>query len=630
MKKNEQAAHEHELSLGDVHETVDTTSNKKKWSRFFSFIGPAYLVSVGYMDPGNWATDLQGGSQFGYTLIWVLLMSNMMALLLQSLSARLGIVRRRDLAQANREVYPRTINFCLYILAELAIAACDLAEVVGMAIGIQLLTGLPLIWGVSITILDTFLLFYLQKLGIRKLEAFIIGLIAVIGGSFFIEIFFAKPEWIEVAKGFKPTLLSNTALYIAVGIIGATIMPHNLYLHSALVQTRKVTQDDKSIRRALKFNFIDSAVALNIAFIVNACILILAAAAFFKSGHTDVATIQDAHKLLEPQLGSWLAPKLFAIALIAAGQSSTITGTLAGQIVMEGYLRLRINPLLRRLLTRLLAIVPAMLVVLISGEEKVNDLLVLSQVILSLQLSFAIIPLIHFVSDKTTMGVYAIKSYTKVISWLVAGILVFLNVKLVAETAIEVFAQEGHLATKLMMGAGALIYAWLFIMMTVLPIINKQKEHKSIRLHSEEKLLQNLTLPPIIKIAVALDFSINDEKLIAHALSQGKKEASYVLIHVVETVSANYLGEAADDYETRKDQERLEAYAAQLIQLGYRVTAELGYENRIDAILKIVKKENADMLVMGAHRHSGIKDYVYGATVDQVRHKLSIPVLIVS
>ena len=271
-----------ELSLGEVHESVDTSRHHKKWSRFFSFIGPAYLVSVGYMDPGNWATDLQGGAQFGYTLIWVLLMSNLMALLLQSLSTRLGIVRRRDLAQANREVYPKVINFCLYLLAEVAIAACDLAEVIGMAIGIQLLTGLPLVWGVSITILDTFLLFYLQKLGMRKLEAFIIALIAIIAISFFAEIFFAKPNWGEVAKGFKPTILNAQALYIAVGIIGATVMPHNLYLHSALVQTRKVKADDTSIKRALRFNVIDSAVALNIAFVVNACILILAASTFFR------------------------------------------------------------------------------------------------------------------------------------------------------------------------------------------------------------------------------------------------------------------------------------------------------------------------------------------------------------
>lgn len=582
------------------------------------------------MDPGNWATDLQGGAQFGYTLIWVLLMSNLMALLLQGLSVRLGIVRRRDLAQANREVYPKVVNFCLYLLAEIAIAACDLAEVIGMAIGIQLLTGLPLVWGVSITILDTFLLFYLQKLGIRKLEAFIVALIAIIALSFFAELFFAKPDWGGVAHGFKPTLLNSQALYIAVGIIGATVMPHNLYLHSALVQTRKVKANDAGIRRALRFNLIDSAVALNIAFVVNASILILAASTFFTSGHTNVATIQDAHKLLEGMLGTRLAPILFAIALIAAGQSSTVTGTLAGQIVMEGYLKLRINPLLRRLLTRLLAIIPALLVVIIAGEEKVNDLLILSQVILSLQLSFAIIPLIHFVSDKRTMGAYAINRFVQILAWLVATILVYLNVKLVAETVIKVFEEEGQLLLKTITGLGTLGFAWLFVMMAILPVINRKKERKSIRLHSEEKMLQNLHIPQTNCIAVALDFSNLDEKLIAYALSQGRQHASYVLMHIVETVAANYSGEAADDYETRSDLQRLEDYEQQLIKLGYDVKIALGYKDRIDEIIRIVKMEQADMLVLGAHRHKGLKDYVYGATVDQVRHRLTIPVLIVS
>ncbi len=629
MKTTAEQANIHELSLGEVHESVDTTKSKK-WSRFLAFVGPAYMVSVGYMDPGNWATDLQGGAQFGYRLIWVLLMSNLMALLLQNLSARLGIVRRRDLAQANREVYPQIVNFCLYILAELAIAACDLAEVIGMAIGIQLLTGLPLIWGVSVTILDTFLLFWLQKLGMRKLEAFIIALIIIIGLSFFAEIFFAKPQWGEVVKGFKPSALNAQALYIAVGIIGATVMPHNLYLHSALVQTRKVKSDDASIKRALKFNTIDSVVALNIAFVVNACILILAASTFFNSGHQNVATIQDAHQLLQGLLGTKLAPVLFAVALIAAGQSSTVTGTLAGQIVMEGYLKLRINPLLRRIITRMLAIIPALLVVIIAGEDKVNDLLVLSQVILSLQLSFAVIPLIHFVSDKKTMGAYVIKPYTKILAWLVAVVLVYLNVKLVAETVIGVFTDEGGMFLKILTAAGALIFVWLFIMMTVLPVMNKQKARKSIRLHGEEKSLRNLMVPATQRIAVALDFSYLDEKLIAYALNQGKKEATYILMHVVETASAKYFGDAADDFETRSDHERLEDYAMQLKNLGYHIVIALGYENRITEILRIIKTENADMIIMGAHRHTGIKDYVYGATVDQVRHKLTIPVLIVN
>lgn len=616
-------------SLSDVHATVDT-QKRKGWRKLFAFFGPAYLVSVGYMDPGNWATDLQGGAQFGYTLIWVLLMSNLMALLLQSLSARLGVVRKRDLAQANREVYPPLVNFCLYILAELAIAACDLAEVLGMAIGIQLLTGLDLLWGVSLTVLDTFLLFYLQKLGIRKLEAFIIVLVVIIGLSFIIEVFLAKPDMAEVAKGFIPHALNNQALYIAVGIIGATVMPHNLYLHSALVQTRKVKHDYTSIKKALKYNTIDSAIALNAAFVVNACILILAAAVFFTTGHTEVAKIEDAHKLLEPMLGSKLAPLLFAIALIASGQSSTVTGTLAGQIVMEGYLRLRINPLLRRLITRLLAIVPAVLVIAISGEDEVDDLLVLSQVILSLQLSFAIIPLIHFVSDKQTMKEFVISNWTKVLSWLVAAILVFLNVRLVVETAISVFSESGDIIGKILMALGSLLFAWLFVMMTVLPISRRRKEKKRIEIHSEERLLKNLTIPESQRIAVALDFSANDEKLIAHALTQGKHVASYVLLHVVETVSAQYSRDAAGDYESEKDRERLEKYAAQLQGMGYKTSIALGYYNRTNEIIRIVKDCKADLLVMGAHRHKGLRDYLYGQTVDYVRHRLSIPVLIVS
>lgn len=343
-----------DISLSEVHGSVDTTRQGSTLRKILAFLGPAYLVSVGYMDPGNWATDLAGGSKFGYSLIWVLLMSNLMALLLQSLSARLGIVRGRDLAQANREMFPRIINIPLYVLAEIAIAATDLAEVLGMAIGIHLLTGLPLLTGVIITVLDTLLLLLLQRLGMRKMESFIIALVAIIGLSFLAQMIFAKPPLGAVVTGFIPSIPNDEALYIAIGIIGATVMPHNLYLHSALVQTRKIKRDAKSIREALKMNLIDSTIALNLAFFVNAAILVLAATVFFKNGRTDVVEIKEAHQLLAPLLGTGLAPVLFAIALIAAGQSSTITGTLAGQIVMEGYLRLRINPWIRRLLTRFL------------------------------------------------------------------------------------------------------------------------------------------------------------------------------------------------------------------------------------------------------------------------------------
>lgn len=619
-----------ENSLSEVHETVDTTRPRKGWRRILAYIGPAYLVSVGYMDPGNWATDLQGGAKFGYQLIWVLLMSNLMALLLQSLSARLGIVRRRDLAQANREVYPPIVNFCLYILAELAIAACDLAEVLGMAIGIYLLTGLPLIWGTVITVLDTFLFLILQRYGIRKMEAFIICLVAIIGCSFLVEILLAKPDMVQVVKGFVPTALNHEALYIAVGIIGATVMPHNLYLHSALVQTRKISSDSRGIRKAIKYNLIDSTIALNAAFFVNAAILVLAASVFFSSGNTDVAQIKDAHKLLEPLMGSKLAPILFAVALIAAGQSSTLTGTLAGQIVMEGYLQLRINPWLRRLLTRLIAIVPAVLVILIYGEEKVDDLLVFSQVILSLQLGFAVIPLIHFVSDKNTMGEYAIKTYTKIGAWLVAIILVALNVKLVMEETFKVFESSAMWYWKILLIIGLVLFVGLFLIMTFLPMIKQRREKQRAVLHGETAVLTNLAVTQFKRIAIALDFSASDEKLIAHAIAQGHTKVTYVLLHVVESVSARYLGESSDDDETRRDRLRLQDYASQLKEKGYEIETIIGYKNRVKEIIRIVTDAKADMLVMGAHRHSGLKDYIFGETIEDVRHKLQIPVLIVN
>ena len=618
-------------SLSDVHETVDTTKPRKGIRRFLAFVGPAYLVSVGYMDPGNWATDLQGGAKFGYQLIWVLLMSNLMALLLQNLAARLGIVRRRDLAQANREAYPKVANFCLYILAEIAIAACDLAEVLGMALGIHLLfPAIPLLGGVGITVLDTLLLLWLQSFGIRKLEAFIFALVLIIGLCFLAEIILAKPNLAAVATGFLPTALNKEALYIAVGIIGATVMPHNLYLHSALVQTRKIGNDVASIKKALKFNLIDSTIALNAAFFVNAAILVLAASTFFTTGHSGVAKIEDAHHLLDGLLGTKAAPLLFAIALIAAGQSSTVTGTLAGQIVMEGYLKLRINPWLRRLITRLIAIIPAVVVIVLYGDEKVDALLVFSQVILSLQLGFAVIPLIHFVSDKKTMGDFAIKPLTQIAAWVVAIILVGLNVNMVVGQSIDLFHTDGLIGWKILVVIIGLLFVWLFLTMTFLPIIKKNVKHATSKIHTDTKPLSNLHIMPISRIAVALDFSENDENLIANALSQGGMNAVYVLLHIVESASAKYLGSDTDDEETRIDKERLINYQTQLQKLGYKVSIYIGYRNRIKEIVRIVNDTNSQMLVVGAHRHTGIKDYLFGETIDVVRHQLKIPVLIVN
>ncbi len=617
-------------SLSEVHQTVDTTSTRRPgWRRILSFFGPAYLVSVGYMDPGNWATDLAGGSQFGYKLIWVLLMSNMMALLLQSLSARLGIVRGRDLAQANRETYPRYINYALYGLAEIAIAATDLAEILGMAIGLQLLTGLPLIWGVLITVLDTFLFLLLQRLGMRKMEAFIISLVAIIGASFLVEIILAKPDFGEVATGFIPGSLSPSELYIAIGIIGATVMPHNLYLHSALVQTRKIKRDDGGIKKALKLNFIDSAVALNLAFFVNAAILVLAATVFFKTGRTDVAEIKVAHELLQPFLGTELAPILFAVALIASGQSSTITGTLAGQIVMEGYLQLRIAPWVRRLMTRLIAVIPAVIVILVNGEENIDSLLVLSQVILSLQLGFAVIPLIHFTSDKRSMGRYAIKPLIIVLASAIAAVLVYLNIRMVVQQATEYFATSDSILWKtIIIIAGALFVSLLLI--AIIYPLRKRKEKHLKEIHAEPGNIDAASIPTYDKIAVAIDFSANDPKLIAHAIGQAKNNTSFILIHVVESVSATIYGNESDDLETRKDKEKLNAYVSQLIAKGFIAEGILGFKHRSREIVRIVKESNADMLVIGAHGHSGLKDIIYGETTNAVRHELSIPVLVVN
>ncbi len=622
--------HNDDHSLSEVHHSVDTTMPRSnRWRRLFSFLGPAYLVSVGYMDPGNWATDLQGGSRFGYALIWVLLMSNLMAILLQSLSARLGIVRGKDLAQANHEAYPKSVNYILYGLAELAIAATDLAEVLGMAIGIQLLFGLSLTWGVVITVADTFLLLYLQRLGIRKMEAFIIGLVAVVAISFLVEIIFARPDLGEVAAGFIPHLENDAALYIAIGIIGATVMPHNLYLHSALVQTRKIERTDQAIRRAIRFNLIDSTIALNIAFLVNMAILVLAATVFFKTGNAHVGEIREAHRLLEPLLGNTLAPKLFAIALIAAGQSSTITGTLAGQIVMEGYLRLRINPILRRLITRLLAIIPALVVIVLYGEDEVDDLLVFSQVLLSLQLGFAIIPLIHFVSDKNKMGSFVIGTWTKLFAWLIAAVLISLNGKMLINEIMPVL-QSANIPARAIIILTCIFFGAVLLYIIIHPLIGPAKKEELVGIHPDIEPFRPFGKTQYRQIAIALDFSANDEKLIAAALGLGDTDTTYHLIHVVESASAALLNQESGDYETRQDRQRMDFYVEQLNTQGIRARGYLGYKSRSAEITRIVLEAGADLLVAGAHRHTGIRDFIHGETINTVRHQLDIPVFILN
>jgi manganese transport protein len=618
-------------SLEEVNESVSTLNKKSGFRKILAFFGPAYLISVGYMDPGNWATDLAGGSQFGYSLLWVLLMSNMMALLLQSLSARLGIVTQRDLAQASRETYSKFINYILYFLAEIAIAACDLAEVLGMAIGINLLFGIPLIEGVMITVLDTFLLLFLINKGIRKMEAFIIALVLVIGVSFIFEMFFAQPVLGDVIYGLIPSMPNETALYIAIGIIGATVMPHNLYLHSSLVQTRKFDRTTAGIKQALKYNFIDSTIALNLAFFVNAAILILAAATFYKAGMYEVAEIQDAHKFLAPLLGTKWAPILFAVALIAAGQSSTITGTLAGQIIMEGYLNLRIQPWVRRIITRLIAIIPAVVVISIFGEGVTGKLLILSQVILSLQLGFAIIPLIHFVSDKSKMRGFHISRTTQVASWIVASIIVALNAKLVFDE-INGWLEAAENPIILWLTVVPLAFSFLILLLYIVfkPLLTKSKI--AIQNHSPHNLKLRFSKAESYakkEIAVSVDFSSADEIALNSAFELGGTAANYTLIHVVETVGALVYGENIDDHETLVDEKLLEEYKVILSEKGFKVAIQLGFGRPDKVIPEIVNKGNFDVLVMGTHGHTAFKDLLFGTTVDKLRHKISIPLFIV-
>lgn len=616
-------------SLSEVHKTIDISKKKTLFGKLLAFMGPAYIVSVGYMDPGNWATDIAGGAQFGYTLIWVLLMSNLMALLLQSLSAKLGLVAGLDLAQANRITYPRVVNFFLYILAELAIIATDLAEVLGMAIGLNLLFGIDMIWSISITALDTFLIFFLMGKGMRKMEAFIIGLIFIIGGSFLIEMFLAKPDITEIMSGFIPAIPNETALYIAIGIIGATVMPHNLYLHSALVQTRKFGADKKSLKQAIKFNFFDSAIALNLAFFVNAAILILAAATFYKTGNFQISEIEEAYKFLEPLLGTKLAPILFAVALIAAGQSSTLTGTLAGQIVMEGYLNIRISPWVRRLITRLLAIVPAILVIIIMGRDYIGRLLIFSQVILSLQLGFAIIPLIYFVSDKKYMKEFVISLPIKILSWLVVAIIVSLNIKLVI-SEITGWIDQG-ISPIVLYG---LVFPLLFLVSILLVYILgtplwQKTTIKPVRLHKDLDL-DTLAPASYKRIGLAIDFSGLENKIIQTALSLGTKKTTYYLVHIVESATARLWDETSKDAETKQDMEMLKEVKQFLEEKGFKAEIKIGYGKPSYAIAKIVKEEKFDLLIVGSHGHRWFKDILFGATIDKLRHLINTPVFIVN
>lgn len=433
------ALSDHPPSLPEVHRSIAIPNVKGFWRKLWAFAGPGYLVSVGYMDPGNWATDIAGGSRFGYTLLSVILLSNLMAILLQSLCVRLGVATGKDLAQACRDYFSPRISFMLWVLCEIAIAACDLAELLGSAIALQLLFGVPLVWGVCITALDVLALLFLQGKGFRYVEALVIMLVATVGVCFGAEILFSRPDVGGILQGYLPNreiLRNPEMLYIAIGILGATVMPHNLYLHSSIVQTRAWQNTSEKKREAIKFGTIDSTVALSFALFINSAILIVAAATFHFSGFHEVAEIQDAYKLLSPLLGVSAASAIFGLALLASGQSSTLTATLAGQIVMEGFLRFRLPPWLRRLATRLLAIIPALIAIVFFGEQSTGRLLVFSQVVLSLQLSFAVIPLVMFTSDRRLMGEFVNPKWLKVLAWAVATIIVGLNGWLLLQTFI--------------------------------------------------------------------------------------------------------------------------------------------------------------------------------------------------
>lgn len=624
-------------SLPGIRDSVAIPKQLSFWRRLFAFAGPAYLVSVGYMDPGNWATDIAAGSRFGYGLIWVLLMSNIMAVLLQSLSTRLGIVAGLDLAQACRAMFGKQVARVLWILAELSIVATDLAEVIGSAIGLELLFGVPLLWGVFVTALDTFLLLLLHSRGVRMLEAFIVTLITTIGLCMGLEIFLAKPDWGGIASGFVPSLPGHGALYLAIGILGATVMPHNLYLHSALVQSRRIVHTPAGIRGGLRFNTIDSVVALNAAFFVNAALLVMAAATFYRTGHYEVAEIQDAHRLLEPILGAHIAPIAFAVALIASGQSSTITGTLAGQIVMEGFLQIRLRPLVRRLITRFVALVPAVLTILYFGERKSGELLVLSQVVLSLQLSFAVIPLIHLVSDRRWMGQHAIKRRLRIAAWVVAGVIAVLNIQLAVEEIMGWMNAVGSAAWLLWisvvpLGIGML---GLLLYITLLPAWHRAKGIETRAPHGVHGPSEMpAVVPPRVPrhIAAAVDFSTADTSVLSYAVTLARaagRGSRVTLLHVVESGAARLMGSENQDQEARADQERLEMYCTELGELGVEADFDLGFGNAAVQLERLVKGTKPDLLVLGGHGHRTVADIWHGTTVESLRHRLTIPVLVV-
>jgi manganese transport protein len=598
----------------------------------FAFAGPAYLVSVGYMDPGNWATDLEGGARFGYKLLWVLVMSNLMAILLQTLSARLGIVSRRDLAQACREMYPRTVCHMLWVLCEIAIAACDLAEVIGAAIGLHLLFGIPVLAGVLITAADTLLILWFTKFGIRLIEGVILTLIAIIGGCFFIQIWLAKPNFFEVATGLIPRI-DGASLYAAIGILGATVMPHNLYLHGALVQTRRVDETTEAKRIACRYNLIDTVVALNGALFINAAILIMAATVFF-SRSIVVTQIDQAHLLLAPLLGTGVASVSFAIALLCAGQSSTLTGTMAGQVVMEGFLNFRMRPWLRRFITRMAAVIPAAITVYVSGEVGTYKLLILSQIILSLQLPFAVIPLINFTSDRKRMGEFVNAGWVRILAWAVAIVIVSLNVWLLVDAFSNWIATAGAYRIPVSIALYTLSFALLLLLawVTLEPVLPgwlKRYRYRPGGMLAPE--YEAVEVRKYTKILVTLDHSDIDREAIGHAAAMARQDgAKLFLLHVEEGITSVVYGEQASTSEVRAGESYMNRIASAVRSQGIDVEEIVIHGERPrQAIVKCARELQPDLLIMGAHGHKGFEDFIFGTTINAVRHDVDIPVLIV-
>ncbi len=601
-------------SLEEIHGSVPTAVGSP-WKRLLAFGGPAYLVSVGYMDPGNWATDLEGGARFGYQLLWVLVLSNLMAILLQTLSARLGIVTRRDLAQACRDAYPRPIAGALWLLCEIAIAACDLAEILGAAIALQLLFRIPLLWGVLFTAVDTFFILFLLQLGVKRFESIIRWIIGIVGVCFLVELWLAKPLFSEVLSGLNP-ILTPESLYVAVGILGATVMPHNLYLHSALVQTREIGDSVAAKRQACRYNFFDSIIALNAALFINVAILVLAAAVFFKR-QIIVTEIQQAHVLLAPFLGTAAASILFGVALLLAGQSSTLTGTLAGQVVMEGFLNVRMQPWMRRALTRGLALIPAVLTILIAGEGQVYQLLIFSQVVLSLQLPFAVVPLIRFTSDRQRMGEFVSPLWLKALALVVSALIICLNCWLVSR----------YLNRYLLIPV--LILAALLFYLVIEPWLGARVP--VVRPAMPLGPLTPLDLPRYERILVPLDHSVKDSIALRHAAAFARQHgARLLLVHVEDGATSRVYGSLSSTAEVEAGRNYLTSVVKALKNESIESQLLIYHSNRAsDEIIRAARQYQVDLIVMASHGHGKLGDLIYGETIERVRHAVPVPLLVV-